>query len=113
MAIKNELITSGGGIIFTCPGTVVTDVQEHAVTCMIFCNVSASAATLDLHVIPVGDSLDTANYSDQIIKQLSIPAGETFSFDTEKLVLTTGDRVYARANADSRLVVTISSMRVS
>ena len=49
----------------------------------------------------------------QVIKDLSIPAGETVSFDSEKLVLGTGDRVRAVASANSRLSVTVSSMRVS
>jgi hypothetical protein len=110
MALTSTQITTSGEDIFLCPGTVPTDVQEHAVTCMIFCNTSASDVTLNLYAVPTGLSVATQT---QVIKDLSIPAGETFSFDSEKLVLGTGDRVRAVASANSQLSVTVSSMRVS
>jgi hypothetical protein len=77
---------------------------------MIFCNTSASNVTLNLYTVPTGLSVAAQT---QVIKDLLIPAGETFSFDSEKLVLATGDRVRAVASANSRLSVTVSSMRVS
>lgn len=110
MAISNIAITNGGVDIFTCPGTLVTDVQEHAVTCVIFCNISALSTTLTLHAPANNTPVSATN---KIINTLTIPAGETFSFDTEKLVLTTGDKLHAIAGANSALVATVSSMRVS
>lgn len=107
MAISNAAITTGGVDIFTCPGTLVTDVQEHAVTCLLFCNINASDVTLDLTATPQGGT------ARKIINTLTIPATESFTFDTEKLVLSTGDKLTATASADSRLVVTVSSFRVS
>lgn len=110
MALTSTQITTSGEDIFLCPGTSPSNVQEHAVTCMIFCNTSASNVTLNLYAVPVGLSVATQT---QVIKDLLIPAGETFSFDSEKIVLSTGDRVRAVASANSRLSVTVSSMRVS
>lgn len=110
MAISNTAITTSGNDIFTCPGTPSTDEREYAVTCIMFCNISGSNALLDVNVIPAGSAKSTLN---QVISQLLIPAGETFTFDTEKLVLATLDRVHATANINNALVTTVSSMRVS
>jgi hypothetical protein len=103
-----EIVTSGSDIFFVDP--LWGSDQEYAVTCMIFCNTSASDVILDLYAVPEGLSVAAQT---QIIKSLSIPAGETFTFDSEKMILSTGDRIRAVANANSRLSVTVSSMRVS
>lgn len=111
MAIQNDLVTTTGVDIFTCPGTAVTDEQEHAVTCIMFCNYSGDDETITIHAVPSGASLTDTT---KIIVDLSIPAGESFTFDTEKLVLATGDKIHAvTSTADDRVTVTVSSMRVS
>ena len=110
MALTSTEIETSGNDIFLCPGTSPDNLQEHAVTCMIFCNTSASDVTLNLYAVPTGLSVAPQT---QVIKDLLIPAGETFSFDSEKLVLGTGDRIRAVASANSQLSVTVSSMRVS
>jgi hypothetical protein len=110
MALTSTQIETSGNDIFLCPGTSPDNLQEHAETCMIFCNTSASDVTLNLYTVPTGLSVAAQT---QVIKDLLIPAGETFSFDSEKLVLGTGDRVRAVASVNSRLSVTVSSMRVS
>jgi hypothetical protein len=108
MAIRNAALQTGGTVIFTCPGIPVTDVQEHAVTCLIFCNISSNDTNLDLSAY----SQETTNTM-KLINSLTVPAGETFTFDTEKLVLTTGDYLTASPSANDKLVVTVSSFRVS
>lgn len=111
MAISNKAVTVAGGgndDIFTCPGTLLTDVQEHAVTCLIFCNISTTdPVVLNLTATPESGTARA------LVKDLTIPATETFTFDTEKLVLSTGDKLTATADVDSRLEVTVSSFRVS
>jgi hypothetical protein len=111
MAINNTLISTGAGTdIYVTPGVSPTDEREYAVTCVIFCNYSNDDVSLMLHVIPRGL---TPLPDNKIIHNLLIPAGETFSFDTEKIVLNTGDYIRAIANATGRLSATVSSMRIS
>lgn len=111
MALSSTQLTTSGEDIFLCPGTAPSDIQEHAVTCMIFCNTTtADDVTLNLYAVPTGLSVAAQT---QIIKDLLIPAGETFSFDSEKMVLSTGDRIRAVASDNGRLSVSVSSMRVS
>jgi hypothetical protein len=106
MAIRNETLDAVGKNLFLCPVD-----EEHAVTCVVFCNFSLSQVTINVHVIPTGVS---AVGNDSIVmKELLLPAGETFTFDTEKFVLTGGDRIHATASAGSAVTATISSMRVS
>jgi hypothetical protein len=112
MALNSTLITTLGNDIFTCPGTANTDPQEHAVTCMIFCNYSNDDEILNLWLLAPSPAAVSPVY--KVISKLTIPAGETFTFDTEKIVLSTGERVHARSSSsDSRLTVTVSSMRVA
>lgn len=109
MAIQNTYLLTTPTTIYTCPGTPVTDVQEHAVTCMIFCNYSGSNAVLNVYAVPSGGS-----YADgQIIKSLTVPTGETVTFDSEKIILSTGDTIQATADAVSRIIATVSTVRVS
>lgn len=103
-----EITTSGDDIFFVDPLWGAN--QEYAVTCMIFCNTSASDVVLNLYAVPNGLSVAPQT---QIIKDLTVPAGETFSFDSEKVILSTDDRIRAVASANNRLSVTVSSMRVS
>lgn len=112
MAINSTLITTLGQDVFTCPGTPSTDEREYAVTCMIFCNYSTSDEILDVWLLAPSPAAVSPVY--KVISNLTIPAGETFTFDTEKIVLATGERVHAKtSNANDRLTVTVSSMRVS
>lgn len=106
MAISNTLITSSASAIYTVPSG-----QEVALTTMFFCNYSGSDVILQsLNLVPNGDS---ATDSNRIIKDLLIPAGETLTFDTEKIVLSGGDFVSAQADFDSRLNVTMCTLQVS
>jgi uncharacterized protein (UPF0548 family) len=106
MAIRNDTLTTAGNNIFLCPAD-----QEHAVTCVVFCNTSASTETISVYAVPSG--VANVSTSSQIIKNLELPAGETFTFDTEKFVLTGGDRLHATCSANDAVTATVSSMRVS
>jgi hypothetical protein len=64
------------------------------------CNQDATDdASFDLHFIPSGDPLDNA--VTRVINGLTLPAGETFTFDSEKIVLGAGDKVAFVASPDS------------
>ena len=106
MAIASVLITTTPSAIFTVPAG-----QEVALTTMFFCNYSASDVTLSsLNLVTSGG---TASDTNRVVKDLIIPAGETLTFDTEKIVLSGGDFVSAVASVNTRLSVTICSLQVS
>lgn len=109
MAIQNTAVLTTPTTIYSCPGVPATDEQEHAVTCMIFCNAGVSDTTLDLFAVPSGGSYTQC----QIIKNLSVPVGETVTLDTEKLILSTGDTIQAIAGIVGMIIATVSTVRVS
>ena len=102
MAIKNTLILSASTTqIFLAAG-------DQAVTTMIFCNTDAGTdAVIDVYIVPSGNLLGAGN---QIMKNLSLPAGETFVLDSEKFILESGDAIYAQADVNNIVCATISSV---
>ena len=83
MTIQTTLVTNSAT-------TVYTSTNNTAITYMELTNVSAGALTVDIHVIPSGDSLSNKNI---IAKTLSIAATDSYQIYTggEKLLLANGD----------------------
>ncbi len=87
MAIVNQQLTTTQLDIVTVPAS-----KSYAITNILVCNNHASAtAAFDLHLIPQGSSL--SNAVTRVINNLTLPAGETFTFDSEKIVLEAGDKI--------------------
>lgn len=112
MAILNTTISSTPTQVFQS-GIGTTN----AITTIIVCNKStfssgspsANQSLLYMYAVPNGG---TANDSTLIVNGLPIPAGETVSFDQEKMVLEAGDSIYAKTDSLSNLVVTVSTLVV-
>ena len=109
MAIQSTAIGISNTDIYISSGNT-------AVTCIWVCNtVPYNPASpengltyLDLHFVKQGQGISNTNL---IVNQLSVPAGETVIFDTEKIILDNGDRIVA--NADTvNLSATISVISV-
>lgn len=96
--------------------TIYSSTGDTAIITLIFCNTSlynpstptADTTELSVYVVPQGNAVGTSN---MIINALPIPAGETFTFDTEKMVLSQGDSIVAIASA-ANITATISYMSV-
>ncbi len=113
MAITNTQITGGG---FEDILTVPAD-NSWAVTTMLFCNTALPAdigtdggdTFLDLHLCPGGVAAADSN---MILNAIPIPAGETFTMDTEKIILEAGDVIKAATTSPANITATISYMVV-
>jgi hypothetical protein len=110
MAIANASVATGSYTqIYQSSG-------QSAVTTMIFCNTNAynsgsptaNSINLSIHIVPNGGAVGTSN---MVVNLLPIPAGETFTFDSEKLVMASGDSVVAIGSATG-ITATISYMSV-
>ena len=78
---------------------------------MILCNHHATIdAIVDVFVVPSGNSTGDAN---QILKNLTIVASDTFVMDMEKLILANGDFIVVKSNAANVVNSVISSMAVA
>lgn len=94
MAIDSTIIDSAGTVLFTAVG-------DKMIATMIFCNTQNAdpynednnMSYLDLHLVKGGGGAGNATKTNQIVKALPIPAGETVFFDTERIVLQNNDQV--------------------
>lgn len=111
MAITNAQLTTTQLDLITVPAD-----KSYAITNILVCNNHASdTAAFDMHLIPNGSPLNNA--VTRVISNLSLPAGETFTFDSERVVLETGDKVSFTADPDigssnTNLSCTISYLEV-
>ena len=111
MAITSAAITTST----TTP--VYTSSGSNAITCIVICNLfefdagnpTNHVTNFYLYAVHGGGAPTDTNL---IVNGLPITAGETLSLDQEKLVLESGDALYAKATDGSTLVMTISTLAV-
>ena len=126
MAVIGRTVT---GTTINSPTTIYTSSGNNAVTCIAICNVGTISLTdetsqsVDVNVYVIspsggGDNTAVSN-SSLIVKQLTVPAGETVFFNDEKFVLANNDSIQVGyqmsggAGAVNNLVtVTVSTLPV-
>lgn len=113
MAIKNTSLTSS-------PQSLLDPVPagaSYALTVLLACNTAVpdpsdedlNSDTLSVFVVPDGDSLGSNHL---IVNRVQVRAGETFTLDTEKLILEEGDQILASTGTGTDLAVTISYVEI-
>ena len=111
MAIENDQLTTTQKDIVTVPAS-----KSYALTTVMVCNTdSAATAQFDMHLIKSGEAL--TNAVTMVVNNLQLPAGETFTFDSEKIVLEAGDKLSFVASPDiggglTHLAATVSYLEV-
>ena len=116
MAISNTQITQANSNTVIYTSSVGTGNVGNAITTMIFCNTTVfdasqpttGQALVTVYAVPNNKS---ASNETMIINKLPIPAGETVSFDQEKMVLESGDKIVVTSTA-ATISVTISTLAV-
>lgn len=111
MAIINSQLETTQKDVLTVPADT-----SYAITNVLVCNTSTSQeANFDMHLIQSTKSL--SDMETKVVSDLVLPPGETFTFDTERVVLEGGDKVSFVANPDigsglTELAATISYLEV-
>ena len=111
MAIENQQLTTAQLDLLTVPAS-----KQYAITTVMVCNNdSSSTASFDMHLVKSGEAV--SNNKTIIVNELSLPPGETFTFDSEKIVLGEGDKLSFVAEPDigatlTNLVATVSYLEV-
>ena len=100
MAIYNTQVQTVATSIFVAE-------SQQAITTMFFCNVTTVTQTLDLFAVPptAGVGLGT-----QILNNVVLAPQETFSMDSERLILEKDEALYAIGSSDNGITVTISAV---
>lgn len=110
------------GLIGTVPASIYLSSGSNAITSVIICNPAfpdpsnptKDTVYLTLYAVRSGTSAINPQMTGMIVNNLPIPAGETVSFDQEKMVLSSGDQLSAVISAGdsttlSPLGVTVSA----
>ena len=120
MAIENAQLTDSQLDVLTANKA---SNQTLAITSIMVCNTFAPSAVdgltgphianFDMHIIKDNQTLDNAITC--VIRELSLPAGETFTFDSEKVILGPGDKLsFVGGAADpSDIVNNLTDLSVS
>ena len=98
MSIINTTLTTSPAAIYTSTGTSATTVLH-------FCNYTNNGATAHVWLVPNGG---TATNGTIIYYAVTLTAGQTLVVDTEKIILSNGDAIYASASAGSSVTATVS-----
>jgi len=88
--------------------TLASGSGERAITTVIVCNTTGGDLPLTLYAVANGGSAGTGT---MIVNTLNVPAGDTVSFDQEKMVLSTGDTLVA-VSTGTGLTATVSILAV-
>lgn len=84
---------------------------DTAVTSIHLCNLTAEDAVIDVYLLPNDGSTTAPTENNKIYNSLTIQGKDTYVIDTEKMILTNGDKIYVQ-NADStgQVIATISTI---
>lgn len=113
MSIANKQIVPGNNELLEVPADTT-----YGITTIMVCNTYDPAgispenetSTFDLHFVPSGSA--QSDSVTVVVRKLSLPAGETFTFDTEKVSLDAGDRVIVVGDSTENLAATISYLEM-
>jgi hypothetical protein len=87
------------------PGTA------YAITSMFFCNRGNIPSNLTLYLVPKASAYPST--FTVIIKDLNIPPGDTFAFESEKIILGVEDSIWASCDQPASINAVLSVVRVA
>lgn len=90
MALAQVIIKDTDTTVLTVPAG-----KRYAITTIMICNTAninkVTGTNFNMHFVKQGDP--TGNNLNKVVNTLDLPPGETFTFDSEKIILDTGDRI--------------------
>jgi hypothetical protein len=99
------------------PATSDQPPVRYAITTIMVCNTTVpnpvheedGLTNFDMHLVKKDDPKNDTN---KVINVLELPAGETFTFDSEKIILESGDRIVIVGDSPTTLSATVSYLEV-
>jgi len=110
MAIANSLIGTTNTTLLTVPTG-----KQYAITTLMVCNNGnydsggSNDCAFDLHIIPDGQSIGPNNL---VVNNLTVAGADTFTFDTERIIIDEGDTIVLAGQIANRLTATLSYLEV-
>jgi hypothetical protein len=86
--------------------------QTRVITTIYLCNTGANVATANVYLVPASGNIISDANGNLIFTNLSIAAGDTYIVDSERIVLDTGDSIFANISSGTpgAVVMTVSSV---
>ena len=107
MAIRQRLATTTK----TALDFVFQASEDTAVTSIHLCNVTSSDAVVNIYLLPTDGSTTVPTENNKIYNSLTIQGTDTYIIDTEKMILSSGDKIYVESpDSSSSVVATISTI---
>lgn len=109
MAITQKICNSTLGVT----GHVLEATTSLAVTSMHLCNITSTDSTVNVYILPSDGSTTAPSENNKIYNAVTIKATDTYIVDTEKMILSTGDKIYIETpDSAGSIVATISTIEV-
>lgn len=122
MIKSTQLTTTGSTEVFraTSTGDNTGTPKTMAITNIMVCNTgtpsntdeTVNSCTLTLNLLVNSAPNNVATTANTIVKNLTIPAGETVFFSDEKIILDGNNKINATASVANLLSITVSSLEV-
>ena len=107
MAINQRLATTTTGAL----DFVFQASADTAVTSIHLCNVTSSDAVVNIYLLPSDGSTTVPTENNKIYNALTIQGTDTYIIDTEKMILSSGDKIYVETpDSSASVVATISTI---
>ena len=107
MAIRQRLATTTK----TALDFVFQASEDTAVTSIHLCNVTSSDAVVNIYLLPSDGSTTVPTENNKNYNSLTIQGTDTYIIDTEKMILSSGDKIYVESpDSSSSVVATISTI---
>jgi hypothetical protein len=112
MITSARLTTTGDTLIYQSTGT-------NAITTIIVCNTgtpnltdeTVNSAIISINITSSAPN-NISNDANTIVKNLTVPAGETVVFSEERMVLDNGNQLRVTASQSNLISVTVSTLPV-
>ena len=84
---------------------------DTAVTSIHLCNLTAENAVIDVYVLPNDGSTTAPTENNKIYNTLNIQGTDTYVIDTEKMIMSAGDKLFIETpDSSSSVVATVSTI---
>ena len=90
---------------------VFTATADTAVTTIHLCNISTTDATVNIYLLPSDGSTTAPSSNNKLYNALTIKTTDSYIIDTEKLILSNGDKIFIEIpDSTGQIVATISTI---
>ena len=107
MAIKQRLATT----TTTALDFVFQASADTALTSIHLCNVTSNDAVVNIYLLPSDGSTTVPTENNKIYNSLTIQGTDTYVIDTEKMIMSAGDKLFIETpDSSSSVVATVSTI---